>query len=229
MRIGGLQKFSLIDYPGKISAIIFTQGCLFRCHYCHNAELVDPLLFTDPIPVSEVLSFLEERKGKLDGVVITGGEPTIQHDLLEFMETIKKLGFLIKLDTSGVRPDVVKEAVKQNLVDYFAMDIKAPLAKYPKVVGKEVDTEKIWESILFIMDSGIDYEFRTTIVAGLLERDDILEIGNLIKGAKRYALQQFIPDRTLHADYRQKMGFSTAELEGLRHEVGELVGECLVR
>ena len=141
MLIGGFQKFSFIDYPGKVCAIVFTCGCNFRCSYCHNPELVMPELFKEPIPEGEILSFLENRKGKLDAVTITGGEPTMQRDLLEFVLSVKKLGFLIKLDTNGSDPDVLREAMKE--VDYVAMDVKAPLEKYRETTNSGVDTNRI--------------------------------------------------------------------------------------
>ncbi|HEC86320.1 MAG TPA: anaerobic ribonucleoside-triphosphate reductase activating protein, partial [Thermoplasmatales archaeon] len=139
MIIGGFQRFSLIDYPGKICAIIFTQGCNFRCPYCHNPELVNPKLFQEPIDENDIFRFLEMRKGKLDAVEITGGEPTLQPDLIEFMRKIKAMGFLIKLDTNGTNPEVVEKIIKNKLVDYIAMDVKAPLEKYEKVVRAKVD------------------------------------------------------------------------------------------
>jgi len=166
MKIGGFQRFSLIDYPAKISAIIFTQGCNFRCPYCHNPELVDPKLFTSAIDEDLILSFLRKRVGKLDGVVITGGEPLLQHDLIEFIKKVKEMGYLIKLDTNGSYPEKLERLL--DLIDYIAMDIKAPLEKYHDVVRTDVCTEKIMESITIILNGDIDYEFRTTVVKAFL-------------------------------------------------------------
>ena len=189
-KIGGFQKSTLIDYPGKIAAIVFTQGCNFRCGYCHNPELLD-LKSDSKLSVQYILDFLKTRKGKLDGVVITGGEPTMQAGLYEFIKSVKSLGFLVKLDTNGSNPETIKKLVSDSLIDYIAMDIKAPLEKYKSIVGVGIDTDKIKQSIEIIMNSGIEYEFRTTVVKSLLSFDDILKMGEMIKGADKYYLQKF--------------------------------------
>jgi pyruvate formate lyase activating enzyme len=160
MKIGGFVRSSLVDYPGKVAAVIFTQGCNFRCPYCHNSGLVFPELFTDEIPFEYVWDFLEQRRGLLDGVVFCGGEPTLQNDLLEVIGKIRSLGFAIKLDTNGSKPDILAEVLPH--LDYVAMDIKAPLDKYSSVSGVAVDNYEIRRSMLLIRASGIPYEFRTT-------------------------------------------------------------------
>jgi len=147
MLIGGFQRFSLIDYPGKICAIVFTQGCNFRCPYCHNPELVNPELFEAPIPEGNILSFLANRKGKLDAVEITGGEPTLQPDLMDFMSELKNHQYLVKLDTNGSNPGIISEAIERDLVDYLAMDVKAPLERYQEITNSGVDPAKIEHSI----------------------------------------------------------------------------------
>jgi len=147
MIIGGFQKFSLIDYPGKICAIIFTRGCNFRCRYCHNPELVIPEKYAPEISLSEIYDFLENRRGKLDAVSITGGEPTLQPDLIKTMKKIKDMGFLIKLDSNGSHPEVLEEVVNKKLADYLAMDVKAPLKDYAKIVGRYIPPEKLKRSI----------------------------------------------------------------------------------
>lgn len=185
--IGGIQKTSLLDYPDKISAIVFTQGCNFNCGYCHNPELLKSK--KDIYSLDVFFEFLEKRRGKLDGVVITGGEATLQKDLIPFIKKIKSQGFAVKLDTNGYKPDVLYEALQ--FVDYVAMDIKAPLEKYSLVTNTDIDTAKIQESINLIMKSDIDYEFRTTVLKSQLSYDDFEQIGKLIKGAKRYYLQKF--------------------------------------
>lgn len=185
--IGGIQKTSLLDYPDKISAIVFTQSCNFNCGYCHNPELLNSK--KDIYSTDVFFEFLEKRKGKLDGVVITGGEATLQADLIPFIKEVKSLGFAVKLDTNGYKPEVLEEALK--LVDYVAMDIKAPLEKYSQITKGEIDTTKIKKSIELIMKSGIDYEFRTTVLKSQLNFKDFEEIAELIKGAKRYYLQKF--------------------------------------
>jgi len=230
MKIGGFQKFSLIDYPGKISAIIFTQGCNFRCPYCHNPELADPKLFTDTLDEDSILSFLRKRVGKLDGVVITGGEPLLQHDLIEFIERIKEMGYLVKLDTNGSYPEILERLLAKNLIDYIAMDIKAPLEKYPYVVQTDVCTEKIMESITIILNSNIDYEFRTTVVKDLLTEDDLICIAKLIRGAKKYVLQKFVMSKILDKSFASNVKcFSEDELKIIKEKVKKYVSECIIR
>ncbi len=189
--IGGIKKTSLLDYPDKIAAIVFTKGCNFNCGYCHNPSLLSACTEGDKYSVENFLDFLKTRRGLLDAVVISGGEPTLQKDLPLFAEKIKNLGFLIKLDTNGSSPDVVKTLVLSELVDYVAMDIKAPLEKYSQITRVNIDTQKISESINFIINSGVDYEFRTTVLKNMLSFDDFIKIAEMIKGAKKYYLQKF--------------------------------------
>lgn len=197
MLIGGFQKTSLLDYPEKIGAIVFTQGCNFRCPYCHNPELLKADGNTPNVSVSSVLDFLKTRRGKLDGVVITGGEPCLHVDLPEFIKEIKKLGFLVKLDTNGSYPGMLERLTEENLLDYIAMDIKAPLNRYKYISGIDIDINKIKMSIKHIMNCGTDYEFRTTVLKRLLSIEDFEKIGNEIHGAKRYYLQKFVPSKVL--------------------------------
>lgn len=220
MQIGGLQKTSLLDFPEKISAIVFTQGCNFRCGYCHNPELI-VMKNTDNYTTDGVLEFLKTRCGKLDGVVITGGEPCLQNGLIEFIEKVKEEGFLVKLDSNGMMPDVLARALP--LVDYVAMDIKAPLAKYPDIVRVKVDTNKIRKSISMIMQSGVDYEFRTTVVKSQLSYLDFEEIGQLIKGAKRYYLQKFVPSKTLDEKMMSETTYSSEEFEKIKEILAKYV------
>lgn len=220
MQIGGLQKTSLLDFPEKISAIVFTQGCNFRCGYCHNPELI-VMKNTDNYTTDGVLEFLKTRRGKLDGVVITGGEPCLQNGLIEFIEKVKEEGFLVKLDSNGMMPDVLARALP--LVDYVAMDIKAPLAKYPDIVRVKVDTNKIRKSISMIMQSGVDYEFRTTVVKSQLSYSDFEEIGQLIKGAKRYYLQKFVPSKTLDEKMMSETTYSSEEFEKIKEILAKYV------
>ena len=229
MFIGGFQKISLIDYPGKICAIVFTQGCNFRCPYCHNPELVDPKLFHNSIEGKEIFSFLKSRIGKLDAVEITGGEPTLQRDLLTFIKKIKEMGFLIKLDTNGSNPEVLEKIIKERFVDYIAMDIKAPLEKYKEVIHSNICSEKIKKSIELIMHSGIKYEFRTTVVKSQLSKEDFLSIGKLIEGAELYILQKFIPSKTLDPNFSNEKTYSDKEFKTLKKELERFVFKCLVR
>ena len=197
MRIGGLQSFSVIDYPGKVAAILFTQGCHFRCPYCYNPELVIPKEFREIIPQRDVLEFLERRKKYLQGVVVTGGEPTIQNGLIPFLKKIKQLGYLIKLDTNGSQPDVLKQLIERKLVNFIAMDIKAPLKKYELTVKVKVNVKKIQESIDLILQAGLPYEFRTTVVKPLCSTEDLYEIICSIPQVKCYSIQKFIPSEKI--------------------------------
>lgn len=192
MKIGGFQKFSLIDYPGKISCIIFTQGCNFRCFYCHNPELVYPHLFGTPLAEEEIMDFLKRRKKQLEAIVISGGEPTIQEDLVPFLKRVKTLGYAIKLDTNGSNPLVIRELVRRKLVDYIAMDIKAPLKKYQDLVKVKMNLSRIKESIEIIENSSLEYEFRTTYIPSFLTSKDLLEILSLIKNKSRFTVQEFV-------------------------------------
>jgi pyruvate formate lyase activating enzyme len=204
MMIGGMQKVSLIDFPGKISTVVFTQGCNFRCEFCHNPSLVLPEMFNHVIDEGEVLSFLESRKGLIDGVVLSGGEPTIQIGLCQFIEKTKKMGFLVKLDTNGTNPDLLSDLYSKNLLDYVAMDIKHTLGKYSTIVGKSVDIQKIQQSISIIMNSGVGYEFRTTTVPKFHSVDDIKQIAKLIDGANCFVLQEFVPDHAINRNLSSK-------------------------
>ena len=229
MLIGGIQKLSLIDYPKKMAATVFTQGCPFRCHYCHNAELVLPKKFNRPIPEKEIFAFLETRVGKLDAVVISGGEPTVQPDLLLFIKKIKELGFLVKLDTSGINPHKLEYLIKAKLLDYVAMDVKAPLEKYPKIIGKKIDIEKIKRSIGIILKSSISYEFRTTLVDSLHSFDDVIDIAKSIKGADQLSLQKFIATSTLNPRFISHGCFSDDTLLSLKKETEKHVKTCIIR
>lgn len=189
MKLGGFQKTSLLDYPDNISAIIWTVGCDFRCPFCYNKDLV--LGKVGNIPEEEIFAFLEKRKGIIDGLVITGGEPLMQKDIVQFAEKVKKLGYLIKIDTNGMHPETLKELIDKKLVDYIAMDVKAPKKKYYSLTGVVTDIKKIEKSIEIIKNSKIDYEFKTTFAPGLLGKHDIIEIAKWLKDSKKYYLQQF--------------------------------------
>ena len=229
MKIGGFQKVSLIDYPGKISAIVFTQGCNFRCPFCHNPELVDPERFEGLIPEAEILSFLEKRRGRLDAVVITGGEPTLQPELIPFVIHLKAMGYLIKLDTNGARPEVLEDMLGRGLLDYVAMDIKAPMERYDEVTKTKTDTKRILRSISLIMGSGVDYEFRTTAVKSLLEPLELEAIGRLIPGARRFVLQKFVPTKTLDRNYLHEPTYSDGELKAVVEQLAAVVEKASQR
>lgn len=191
MIISGLQKLSLSDFPGKVAAIIFTQGCNFRCGYCHNKELIPaPAGKEGLIDIAEVFALLHKRTNQLDGLVITGGEPTLQRGLFQFCEQVKGLGFQVKLDTNGSRPQVLGKLVESRLIDFFAMDVKAPLRLYSAITACEINVSAIAESIKIIGDSGVDHLFRTTWDRTVLQDDDIKEIRNLLPESSGFVLQQ---------------------------------------
>jgi pyruvate formate lyase activating enzyme len=204
MKIGGFQKLSLLDYPDKLSAIIWTIGCDFRCPFCYNRQIVFGEV--NEIPAQEIFEYLEKRKKFLEGLVITGGEPTFQPDLKEFVRKAKEIGYLIKIDTNGSNPNQIKELIEEKLVDYLSMDVKAPKEKYAELAGCKVDLKRIEKSIELIKQEARDYEFRTTFVPKLLEKKDILEIAKWLETSKRYYLQQF----------EQKTSLISPEMEGIK-------------
>ncbi|MBI4117762.1 MAG: anaerobic ribonucleoside-triphosphate reductase activating protein [Parcubacteria group bacterium] len=192
MRIGGLQKISLQDYPGKVASIVFTQGCAFRCGYCHNPELVDQKRFGKPVSEDAFFSFLISRVGKIDAVVVSGGEPLLHRDIFDFLRKIKDMGFAVKVDTSGVFPQALESIMEQRLADYIAMDIKASPCEYRRVVNMpSLRYDIIQRSIDMILHSDIDYEFRSTLIAGMHQVSDIERMAFGIRGAKRFFLQKF--------------------------------------
>ena len=192
MIIHGLQKMTLVDYPGKVAAILFTGACDFRCPFCQNASLVLDPSSEPEIPEEEIFDYLKKRKGMLEGVVVTGGEPTVHSDLLEYMGRIKALGYSVKLDTNGYRPDVLKKAVNGGYADYVAMDIKNSLGKYAETAGvKNLFTPLIEESISFLKEGHVPYEFRTTVVHELHSDEDFEKIGKMCEGCDRFYLQTF--------------------------------------
>ena len=213
--IGGFQKTTLLDFPQKIACIVFTKGCNFQCGYCHNPELNNLKGAVNYLPptLSEFFEFLEKRKGKLDGVVITGGEPTLQKGLYQFIFEIKNMGFAVKLDSNGSNPDTLKKLIDDKLVDYVAMDIKAPFDKYHEVIKTGISLENIKKSIDLLLEGKVDYEFRTTVVKEQLNFEDFEKIGQLIKGAKKYFLQKFEPTKTLDPKFIECSTYTNLEFE----------------
>ncbi len=192
MFISGLQKLTLLDYPGRVACTVFTGGCNFRCPFCHNAPLVLPERLAQDTDEEQVLAFLRKRTGILDGVAITGGEPLIHKEIPSFLEKVKALGFSIKLDTNGSFPEMLESIVKAGLVDRVAMDIKNCPEKYAETIGlKDFDIAPVERSKSFLMECGIDYEFRTTVVKGIHTEESLLGAAEWIAGAKEYYLQQF--------------------------------------
>lgn len=193
MIIGTVRKSSLIDFPGRVSAVVGTQGCNMHCFWCHNAYLIPrtPPRKSPVIETDHFLDFLFERKKLLEGVVITGGEPTIHDDLPNFCREIKALGFAVKLDTNGTNPTILNELMRHDLIDYVAMDVKTDLNQYPQLFRETIDTHCITDSINLLQSSGKPYEFRTTCVTPFVSVDNIDEIGAIINGAPKYYLQRY--------------------------------------
>ncbi|HHV29120.1 anaerobic ribonucleoside-triphosphate reductase activating protein [Acetivibrio mesophilus] len=189
MKIAGIHKNSFVDFPGKLAIIAFTPGCNMNCFYCHNRTLISGSS-EEFIDTDDFFQLLTKRKGFIDGVVISGGEPTLQKDLEGFMEKVKSLGYAVKLDTNGTNPYAIENLIDKGLVDYIAMDVKAPFTKYNEVCCTNVDIESIKKSIEVLKNSAVDYEFRTTVAPGL-EMDDIFEIAKGIAGARLYVLQKY--------------------------------------
>ena len=229
MKIGGLRRVSLIDYPGLICATVFLQGCNFKCPYCHNPELVDPSLFRTSIKENIVMEFLGSRKGKLDAVTICGGEPTIQDDLTHFIKQIKKMGFAVKLDTNGSQPEVINRLINEKLLDFIAMDVKAPLDKYKEIVKTNVNPDAIKESIKIILKAKVPYEFRTTLVQSQLEENDILQIGKLITGASHYVLQNFVNVITLDKRFQKEKTLSEEKLQKIKNHLQHQIPSVTIR
>lgn len=192
MRIAGLDKSSFVDYPGKVAATIFTPGCNLDCFYCQNRHLLGPDQPDSTYDPQAVLEFLRKRRGLLGGVVISGGEPTLQRDLPDFIRDVRALGYPVKLDTNGTRPWILRALLDANLLDFVAMDIKAPLSRYAEIVGRDINLDAVSESIDLLLAGSVEYEFRTTF-APQLSTIDILTIATRIHGAKRYVLQQYRP------------------------------------
>ena len=243
MIIAGLQKSTLIDFPGKIACIVFLAGCNFRCPWCYSSELVLPLkIVTQPrFSEKEVLDFLRTRKGLLDGVVICGGEPTINKDLGLFLEKIKELGFAIKLDTNGSNPKILKDLTDRRLIDYVAMDIKAPRALksearnpkseiYEKIMEDGVKMEDIEESVEFLKNGRLDFEFRTTCVPGVHKKEEFLDIAKWIGGKNvKYYLQSFVSQKTIDPAFLGVKPFKDKFLQDVSKEISPYFLSCQLR
>jgi len=225
MLIGGFQKMTLLDYPGKIACIIFTHGCNFRCPYCHNAALVCESC--DAVSEQEIFDYLKKRKGILEGVCVSGGEPCLQKDLLGFLRKVKELGYSVKLDTNGSCPQVLRQAIDQGLCDYVAMDIKNAPDKYALSADVDVDVESIRESVALLLEGRVEYEFRTTVTRELHKKEDMKKIGELIAGAKRYFLQTFTDSGNLIGEGMS--AYTPDEMRALADEIRDLVPSVSVR
>ncbi len=213
--IKGFIGVSLIDYPNLVASVLFVGGCNYRCPYCHNADLVLRPSLWPTIPIEQLLTDLKRRRGFVDGVVLTGGEPTLYPALARLLRTIRVMGFAIKLDTNGSQPDVLRDWLGQGLLDYVAMDVKTPLERYPEIAGRGVDVEAVSASIDVLKHCGLPYEFRTTVVPTLLEVEDIAAMACWIAGPAPYFLQQFQPHGCLDPRLEGMEPYSAVELESM--------------
>jgi len=231
MLIGGWEKSTLLDYPGKIAATVFTSGCNFKCPFCQNPELVDLKMIARHPRIKEkiLFDFLKSRKGLLDGVCLTGGEPTIQPDLIDFVGKIKKMDFLVKLDTNGSRPGILEKLYEEKLLDFVAMDIKTSLDRYSEATNREIDTGDIKKSVDLIKNSGVEYEFRTTVAPGLVDEQEMEQIGRWLKGAKRFVLQQFRTEKTLDLSYQKLTPYSNEKIKELSQIAQPYFGKVEIR
>ena len=226
MKLGGIQKLTLLDYPGKLACTLFAPGCNFRCPFCHNASLVlDP---AEELRLDEVKAFLQKRRGVLEGVCLTGGEPLLQRGVEEFLTQVKELGYAVKLDTNGSRQGRLRELVRTGLVDYVAMDVKNSKARYAETVGIEgFDLTPVEESVAFLLEGTVDYEFRTTVVRELHTAGSLRDLSEWIAGARRYYLQGFVDSGDLICP--GLTAYSAAEMEELRRAVLDQVPSAELR
>jgi pyruvate formate lyase activating enzyme len=227
MLIAGFEKNTLLDYPGKVASIIFTYGCNLRCPYCHNPELViKPIDKNNLFSEESILNYLKKRKGLIDALVITGGEPTLQKDLVPFIRKAKELDILVKLDTNGINDDIVEHIISLNIVDYWAMDIK-----YPSELLQDykIEAQKVKNSIEMIMNSGKEYEFRTTYVKGIHSIEDAKSIGKMIEGAKNYYIQNFRAGKTIDPELNESNTFTEKELTKIKEVIAPYVKSVKIR
>jgi len=228
--VKGYEPSSYNEWPGKITAIIFTGGCNFRCPFCHNRDMVLNCESLPDIKFSEIIKHLKTRKKWIDAVEITGGEPSLhKSDVIEMLRKIKDEGFLTKVDTNGFDPSFIEDLNELHLVDYWAMDIKSSLDTYKKSAGVEVSPDTIRKSIKLIRDSGIDYEFRTTVVPGLHDKFQIFKLAQEIPGAKRYFIQNFVPRNTIDPTYMEKQSFKENQLKEMLDQAKQFVPNTEIR
>ena len=229
MQIVTFQKLTLLDFPEKTAAIVFTPSCNFRCGYCHNPELVNFKDSQNLIPEKDFFDFLEKRKNLLDGICLTGGEPTLQKDLPQFLKKIHQRGFLTKLDTNGSKPEILEKLLREGLLDYVAMDVKASPENYANVVGGDF-AKAVETSRNLIMQSDVNYEFRTTLVKELVDEKEWQKILEFVRGAEKFFLQNFrVSGECLDKKFEKFHGFTTSELKKMCEEAGRVVKKCEVR
>ena len=231
LEIKGFIENSLLEWDGKIASVIFLSGCNFKCSWCHVPDLAFYPQNLDTIPLERVKEIIHRQKGWLDGIVISGGEPTAHPSLPEFISRIKGWGLPVKIEINGSHPEMLRKLIKKRLIDSVAMDIKNIVEsdKYERTVGIKVDLEKIKESIDVLMRSKIDYEFRTTVVPGFLGKDDVEKIAKCIEGAKKYVLQQFVPENTFGEEIMKIKPYSRERLEEMAGQAQAYVEDCQVR
>lgn len=230
MKIVGFIKTSLLDWDGQVVSVIYLPGCNFRCPFCHNVEMVLHPDSFDELPFSEIEDYVRSNSDFLDGVVVTGGEPTLQRDLPQLLKRLRDLGVKVKLDTNGTHPDMLKDVIEAGLVDYVAMDLKAPLnEKYDDLAGVKVPLDKIKRSIQVLEDSGIEHEFRTTVVPIFLSLQDVEAMAAYIGGTKTYVLQQFRPGKTLDPNLQAVKPYPRATILGMAETAGHYVRKVVIR
>jgi len=232
MIIVGLQKTTLIDYPGKLACTVFLAACNFRCPWCYSRELVLPLEIAKQPRISEkeFFDFLRQRQGLLEGVVVCGGEPTVNKDLSQFIQKIKRLGFAVKLDTNGSNPEMLKSLIEQKLSDYVAMDIKGSAGVYEKIMEEGVEMQDIEKTVEFLKKGLVDFEFRTTVVPGIHEKQDFLEIAKWIGGENvKYYLQNFVPQKTIDPEFEKVKPYPDQWLKKVAGKISPHFKECKVR
>jgi len=225
----GIERLSLSDYPGKICANLIVPGCNFRCPYCNQGELIFDFIPMPRVSEDEAIAFLHPRLGFLDGACLTGGEPIIHRELPAFLERLKSIGSLVKLDTNGSHPGRLGHVLGRRLVDYVAMDVKVPLGRYQETVGYRISREELLGSIQLIRRSGVDYEFRTTVVPGIIDGDDLEEIAKTLMGSKRYVLQGFKPGKTISPACEHIEAYTLTEMRQFADRVSPYIGDVTLR
>jgi pyruvate formate lyase activating enzyme len=229
MQISGLEKCSLVDYPGKLAAVVFLKGCNMNCSYCHNQELLQGDPSSISISEEDLFGFLQKRSGLLDAVVVTGGEPTLNENLPEFIRGIRKIGYFVKLDTNGTNPGMVSSLIEEGLLDYVAMDLKTIPEKYPHLCRTLVDTGSVVRSVNLLLNTDIEYEFRTTVYPGLSE-NNLYKLAELLSGARKWVLQHYSPEGNSHIDTMDPEEFpEKPNLQELASAFSSYTGECSVR
>jgi pyruvate formate lyase activating enzyme len=228
VEIKGIEKFASKDFPGRISSTVFLAGCNFRCPFCHNADLVLRPETIQTIDLNFFLSYLDSRKGWLDGLCLSGGEPLLHEEVEVLARVIKDRGYQLKIDTNGSFPERLEDLISQGLVDAVAMDIKGPLERYPEIVRARVETEKIIRSVEIIRHSGLEYTFRTTVVPGLITGEDLLKIGEWLSGAQLFQLQQFVPNNTLDPAFLRVEPYPASNLKQWQEKLKSYFAEVII-